>query len=142
MVDINYSVFIQMINFLLLIFILNILLYKPILKILDRRKEIYDQSQEEVRHLQETIEKKMADYEAKIQEAKIEAMKQRNEIAQEGAVIGKGIMDKARAEIDQRTGEFQAKLEEELDQARSILRSQSQRISVEIVEKVLGRSAQ
>lgn len=142
MVDINYSVFIQMVNFLLLIFILNILLYKPILKILDRRKEIYDQSQEEVKNLQQTIEKKMADYEAKIQEAKIEAMKQRNEIVQEGAVIGKDIMDKAKTEVDQRIGEFQAKLEENLNQAREILRNQSQRISVEIVEKILGRSAQ
>jgi len=39
MIDVNESLLIQMINFLLLIFLLNWLLYRPIRNILDKRKE-------------------------------------------------------------------------------------------------------
>jgi len=36
MVELNSTVWIQMANFLLLIFILNFLLYKPVLKIIEK----------------------------------------------------------------------------------------------------------
>ena len=39
MVSLDYSLGIQVVNFLLLIFILNLLLYKPILGMIDRRKK-------------------------------------------------------------------------------------------------------
>lgn len=142
MVSIDFTFIIQMINFLALIFILNFLLYKPLLKILGQRQEQMTASEEEVKNLNLTIEKRMAEYEAKIQKAKIEAMGQRNEIVQEGAAKGKEIIDAAKKEIAGMIDQFQQKLGAEMDQARSILHNQSRKISMEIAEKVLGRSIQ
>jgi F-type H+-transporting ATPase subunit b len=142
MVDINYTVFIQLANFLLLIWILNQVLYKPILRVMDRRKEILDKAQEEVKSVQETIDRRMAEYEDKIRLAKTEAMGQKGDLAKEGAAAAKVITDKAKGEIAGMMGEFQAKLEKELTSARELLRNQSLRISSEIAEKVLGRSIQ
>jgi len=42
MLNIDYTLIIQIANFLFLLFILNILLYKPIRKILSQRKEEMD----------------------------------------------------------------------------------------------------
>ncbi|MBP1720746.1 MAG: synthase chain, sodium ion specific [Deltaproteobacteria bacterium] len=140
MVDINSTLFIQIINFLALIFILNQLLYKPILQIMDRRKGIFDSTEAEIKRLQDTIDQKMAEYEAKIAQAKGEAMAQRGEIQKEGAEKGKEILDGARAEIQKMMDDFQIRLTQEVDGARTVLRSQSERISKEIAEKVLGRS--
>ena len=140
MVDINSTVFIQIVNFLALIFILNQLLYKPILQILDRRKGIFDSAEAEIKRLQDTIDQKVAEYEAKIAQAKSEAMAQRGEIQKEGAEKGKEILDGARAEIQKMMDDFQVRLTQEVDGARTVLRSQSERISKEIAEKVLGRS--
>ena len=142
MVDINSTVFIQLVNFLLLIWILNQVLYKPILRIMDRRKEILDKAQEEVKTVQETIDRRVAEYEEKIRAAKMEAMGQKGDLAKEGTEAAKAITDKAKAEIAGMMGEFQAKLEKELASARELLRNQSMRISSEIAEKVLGRSIQ
>jgi len=89
MVDINSTVFIQIINFLALIFILNQLLYKPILQIMERRKGIFDSAEAEIKRLQDTIDKKVAEYEARIAQAKGEAMAQRGEIQKEGAEKGR-----------------------------------------------------
>ena len=142
MVDIDSTLFIQLVLFLLLIWILNQVLYKPLLRIMDRRKEILDKAQEEVKNVQETIDRRVAEYEEKIRAAKMEAMGQKGDLAKEGAEAAKVITDKAKAEIAEMMGEFQAKLEKELAAAREILRNQSIRISSEIAEKVLGRSIQ
>jgi F-type H+-transporting ATPase subunit b len=142
MVSIDFTFFIQVINFLLMIFVLNLLLYKPILKILGKRQDQISASEEEVKDLNLTIEKRMAEYEAKIQKAKLEAMEQRNGILKEGADTGKKIMDEARADIVGMMEQFQEKLKSEMDQARNVLHNSSRRISMEIAEKVLGRSVQ
>lgn len=142
MVDIDYTLFIQLVLFLLLIWILNQVLYKPLLRIMDRRKEILDKAQEEVKTVQETIDRRVAEYEEKIRAAKMEAMGQKGDLAKEGTQAAKVITDKAKAEISGMMGEFQGKLEKELASARELLRNQSLRISSEIAEKVLGRSIQ
>ncbi|OPY05131.1 MAG: F0F1 ATP synthase subunit B [Syntrophaceae bacterium PtaB.Bin038] len=140
MVDIDYTLFIQLVLFLLLIWILNQVLYKPLLRIMERRKEILDKAQEEVKTVQETIDRRVAEYEEKIRAAKMEAMGQKGDLAKEGAEAAKVITDKAKAEIAVMMGEFQTRLEKELASARELLRNQSLRISSEIAEKVLGRS--
>ena len=142
MVDIDYTVFIQLFLFLLLIWILNQVLYKPLLQIMDRRKDILDKAQEEVKTVQETIDRRVAAYEEKIRSAKMEAMGQKGDLAKEGSEAAKVITDKAKGEIAGLMGEFQAKLEKELASARDLLRNQSRVISLEIAEKVLGRSIQ
>ena len=142
MVEIDYTVFIQLVLFLLLIWILNQVLYKPLLQIMDRRKGVLDKAQEEVKTVQETIDRRVAAYEEKIRSAKMEAMGQKGDLAKEGADAAKVITDKAKGEIAGLMADFQAKLEKELASARDLLRNQSRVISLEIAEKVLGRSIQ
>lgn len=142
MVEIDYTVFIQLVLFLLLIWILNQVLYKPLLQIMDRRKGVLDKAQEEVKTVQETIDRRVAAYEEKIRSAKMEAMGQKGDLAKEGADAAKVITDKAKGEIAGLMADFQAKLQKELASARDLLRNQSRVISLEIAEKVLGRSIQ
>ena len=142
MVSLNYTVFFQIINFVALIFILNALLYKPILSIIEKRKNQLQASEDEIKGLRETVDEKMAAYEEKLRQAKSQALEQKNEILKAGAETAKGFIESAREEIPRIMGEFNEKLGKELDDARRILTGQSQRISIEIAEKVLGRSVQ
>jgi len=141
-VSINYTVFVQMLNFIVLIFILNALLYKPIMGIIERRKNQLQASNDEIKSLRETVDQKMAAYEEKLRLAKSQAMEQKNEILKAGAETAKGFIEAAREEIPRIMGEFSEKLGRELDEARRILTGYSQQISIEIAEKVLGRSVQ
>ncbi len=74
--------------------------------------------------------------------AKLEAMEQRNAIVKEGADLAKSAIEAVRSEIPMLMEQFNAKMGREVDAARAILRSQSRKISVEIAEKLLGRSIQ
>jgi len=141
-VDINLTLFVQMANFLVLIVILNYLLYKPILAILDRRKMRLDESDGEIKRLNETVEKKAAEYEEKLRLAKQDALEKKGEILKEAADSAKAIIDERRSKIPAMLAEFQGKVGQEVEAARRILTDQSKKISSEIAEKVLGRSLQ
>ena len=140
MVSLDYSLGIQIINFLLLIFILNVLLYKPILGMIDRRKKQFEDSEAEIRRLQETVEQKMAAYEEKLRQAKATAVEQKNEIIRQGAEEAKTVIDAVRAEIPGMMEQFQTRMDGEIGAAKNILTDHSQQLSVQIAEKILGRS--
>ena len=140
MVSLDYSLGIQIINFILLIFILNRLLYKPLLGMIDRRKKQFEESEAEITRLKETVDQKMAAYEAQLHRAKVEAVEQKNEILRQGAEEAKAMIDAVRAEIPGLMEQFHARMEGEIGGAKKILTDQSQKLSVEIAEKVLGRS--
>jgi F-type H+-transporting ATPase subunit b len=138
-ISLDYSLGIQIVNFLLLIFILNVLLYKPILGMIDKRKKHFEDSEAEIRHLKETVEQKMAAYEEKLRQAKTAAVEQRNEIIRQGADEAEAIVDAVRSEIPGMMERFQARMDGEIRAARKILTDHSRQLSVEIAEKLLGR---
>jgi len=139
-VSLNYSLGIQIVNFILLIFILNLLLYKPILGMIDRRKRQLEESESEIKRLQQSVEQKMAAYEEKLRQAKAAAVEQKNEIIGQGAEEAKTVIEGVRAEFPGIMEQFHVKMDGEIAAAREILTNQSQKLSVEIAEKVLGRS--
>lgn len=138
----DYTLFIQMIIFLALVFVLNILLYKPILSIIDRRKKQLEESENEIKLFNESVEKRVVEYEEKLKQAKIKATELKKEIIQEGANQAKNIVDVVRNEIPVMAREFQQKMDKEVEKAKVILDSHSKELSVQIAQKVLGRSVQ
>ena len=131
-----------MINFLILVFVLNLLLYKPILGIMDKRKKLLQDTDDEIKRINLTIEERMSSYEEKVRMAKMDALNRKNDILKEGADRAKTVIDAARAEIPAMMEQFNKKINEEIADARHILTGQSQKISVDIAEKLLGRSIQ
>jgi len=139
-VSLDYSLGIQIINFVLLIFIMNRLLYKPLLGAIDKRKKQFAASEAEIKRLRETVDQKMAAYEEKLRQAKVDAVEQKNEIIRQGSEEAKAVIDAVRAELPGLMEQFQGRMAGEIDEAKRILTDQSQKLSVEIAEKVLGRS--
>jgi F-type H+-transporting ATPase subunit b len=139
-VSLDYSLGIQVINFVLLIFILNRLLYKPLLGMIDKRKQRFADSEAEIRRLRETVEHQMVAYEEKLLRAKAAAVEEKNEIIRKGAEEARAITDAVRAEIPGLMEQFQVRMGQEVGAAKRILAGHSQRLSIEIAEKVLGRS--
>ena len=142
MVELNSTLVIQMINFFLLIFLLNVFLYKPILKIIQKRNNLMNKSREETLSLHEAVDKKVAEYEEKLHQARMEAMNQRDQIKAEGVNAAAAIVEEAKNEVSTMVEGFRAKLEKEREEARTILRDRTKDIALEISEKILGRGMQ
>jgi len=138
----DFTLFVQMFAFIALIFILNYLLYKPILSIIDRRKKQLEEAENEIKLFKDSVNKKAAEYDEKLNKAKTSASDLKKDIINEGAQQAKSIVDTVRNEIPLMTQEFQKKMELEMQVARQILDGQSRKLSLEIAEKVLGRRMQ
>jgi len=142
MIELDYTLWIQMANFLVLMFLLHLLAYKPVLSLLDKREQHLKDLDGEVKSLEAEVDRKVEKYEEQLRDARQEAISQRSEIQQEGAGEGKAIIDKARGEVQRIVEDFKKKANEEMTDARNVLRSHAEKISVDISEKVLGRSIQ
>ncbi|MBN2568482.1 MAG: ATP synthase F0 subunit B [Deltaproteobacteria bacterium] len=142
MVELNSTLVIQMINFFILIFLLNFLLYKPILHIIQKRNNMLDKSREETLSLHEAVDKKISEYDEKLSRARVEAMHHRDQIRAEGVEAATEIIEQAKSEISTMVEEFKIKLEKEREEASIILRERTKDIAVEISEKILGRGIQ
>ncbi|GAB6270497.1 MAG: hypothetical protein STSR0003_03370 [Smithella sp.] len=138
----DLTLFVQMATFIALIFILNYLLYKPILSIIDRRKKQMDELESEIKLFNDSVNKKAAEYDEKLNKAKTSASDLKKEIIGEGTAQAKSIVDAVRNEIPLMSQEFQKKMDAEMQAARQILEGQSRKLSLEIAEKVLGRRVQ
>lgn len=135
----DLTLVVQMVLFLALIFVLNLLLYKPILSIIDRRKKQLEESENEIKLFNESVEKRVAEYEEKLKLAKLKASEQKKEIIQEGVNQAKNIVDVVRNEIPAIAREFQQKMNKEIEKAKAILDGRSKDLSLEIAQKILGR---
>ena len=138
----DYTLLIQIVTFLVLIYVLNFLLFKPILNIIDRRKKQLEESENEIKLFNNSVDKRASEYDEKLKQAKTNASELKKEIIKEGDDQAKSIVDIVRGEIPLMTQEFQKKMDKELQAARKILDNQSRKLSLEIAEKVLGRGVQ
>ena len=141
MVDINWTVIPQIINFLILIFALNIVCYKPIRKILLERKSKVDGLTITIESTTRESEDKDKAFGIGVRQARAKGQKEKEVLMQAAAeeekvIVGK-IMDKARedmavvkAQIAKDTGEVKAALEKEVDAFADA-----------ITQKILGRAA-
>lgn len=139
MINLDHTLLIQIVNFLLLILILHFILYKPIIKIIDKRAAQIASSGDEVNSLNKSVDEKIAAYEEKLRQARMEAAKQRDTMKEEGTERAKEIIEAAKSEISETIAGLKAKMEKERDDARSILLEGTKGIAREISEKVLGR---
>jgi F0F1-type ATP synthase, subunit b len=138
----DYTLLIQIVTFLVLIYVLNFLLFKPILNIIDRRKKQLEELENEIKLFNDSVDKRVSEYDEKLKQAKTNASELKKEIIKEGADQAKSIVDIVRGEIPLMTQEFQKKMDKEIQAARKILDNQSRKLSLEIAEKVLGRGVQ
>lgn len=109
-VDLNSSIFVQMIGFLILLFILDIILYKPILHNIAKRKKIIDDLHKDSDSIYTLIEDREKEYASKLSEAEAnakasynktieDALNQKNSLLKEETENAREIIEKKRKEI-------------------------------------------
>jgi F-type H+-transporting ATPase subunit b len=140
MVEINASLFIQIANFLILIWALNRFLYKPIRLILSQRKIRISGLEEGIKQTEVDMVKKDQALKLGLKEARENGMKARdafeNDARQEEMKLIEKINERARADL----AEIRDKVSKETQAARQILQKEIDGYADQISRKILGRS--
>jgi len=139
-ISLDWTIFLQFANFVILMAILNILLYRPLRKMLSSRRETIDGSKETVRSLEEQIEEKMTRYEEKLQAAKLQGNQEKAALRQAAATEEAGIIGSARDEATQRLQAVKDQVAAAAVTASQQLKGDAQGLAAEIATKIMGRA--
>ena len=139
MINLDITFIFQIVNFLVLMLVLNILLYKPMRKLLAGRAAEIAGGHAKAAELDSDVQEKMAEYETRLHDAKTKASEERG-ILKKGALAEETvILDQARKEAGDSVSALKKRVAKEAADAREFLREQTASLSLEICEKVLGR---
>ena len=139
MIDIDITFLYQIAGFIALYFILNTLLYKPVLNTLEERYKKGKGKKKEALDLETGLRKRLLDYENRLNEAKVKAQEEQLRLKQEGLDKERDILENARKNSQAGFLEAKTKLEGEAKSALSRLKEESKTISKDIAEKILNR---
>lgn len=140
MIELNLAFFAQLLNFIVLIFVLNTFLYKPIRKVLSDRRQVIDSAREKAVSVDLEVQEKMALYEARLREVKAEAANMRATALKQAQAEESTLLEAARQEAMARLGTIRSRIAAESSEAKKMLAVQADALSGEICEKILGRS--
>lgn len=140
MINIDLAFVIQLINFLVLLAVLNVLLYKPIRKVLAERHGKIADAKSRAEGVDQDVQVKMAEYEARLKEMKSGAADERGALVKEAQAEEATILEAARKDASATLAAIKERVAKEAADARTILQEQAKLLSVDICEKVLGRS--
>ena len=117
MIDINIAFFFQLANFIVLIFILNALLLKPVPKHLSARDAKIKGSHDEAKENADRAEQLLASFESELAEARVKANQAFSSFQQEGVAEQRAKLATAKDEAQQKLDQLNAKLKEATQQA-------------------------
>jgi F-type H+-transporting ATPase subunit b len=139
-IELNLSFVIQLINFGILVLVLNVFLYKPIRKVLADRRQVIDSAREKTVSVDAEVQGKMAQYEARLHAAKAEAGTRRAEALKLAQVEETAVLEKARKQASESLASIRQRVAKEAGEARELLKKQAEVLSGDICEKILGRN--
>jgi F-type H+-transporting ATPase subunit b len=139
MVDVSFTMIVQWINFGLLLFLLYILLYKPLMDFLDKRgKKIASNIEEALNNKEESL-KMLEDYKSKMRDIQVEADKVFDAVRKKAEEEKHTIMESAHAESRQIIDSAKAEIKREAAKAQTELKAHVSSLIISCSEKVLER---
>ncbi|MBW1721430.1 MAG: hypothetical protein JRH13_00200 [Deltaproteobacteria bacterium] len=136
----DYTLFIQIANFLVLLFLLNIFLYRPIRGMLRKREEEMGSFQGSIDQFLEKFSRYQQELEANILGTRREGYQAKENIKSEGLEEERGMLQKASSTANERIEKAKQEIEQSMEKVRRALEEEVGAFSRELAEKVLGRS--
>ena len=136
------SVIIQIISFLILLFLLNLLVYKPVRGILEKRKEEMDTSFRQTDEWKRKIEKYSSEIEENIDSTRKQGVKERIDLRNQGISTEKELLHDAYSQVEASLAGAKNDIRDKINNARVLLQDEMESFSHELAEKILGRNLQ
>lgn len=140
MLDIDISLPIQIINFLFLVIVLNAILYRPLRKVMQERREMMGNLDREIENLKKSANQKLEDFKAKLQDANLKGNKEREALKTEALAEEKQLTGKAREDGEAYKSKVASEVEQDIVKARTELKGQVSMFASEIAAKIMGRA--
>jgi len=140
MVSVDGSVFIQIINFLLLIWLLNMVLYKPIRNILKERNERIANLETSVQKCTADAESSESNYKEGLDQARKRGLDQKNKLIQEAVEHERALVSDLNQKAMKEMEQIKQRIQSDVGKAKMKLAEEIESFAQAIGQKILGRA--
>lgn len=141
-IDLDGTVFVQLAMFFIAFFALYVLVFKPMVALLDARDLAIEGAKDEAKHLDAEVLEKQASFEAQLKRVQSTSGEERERLRAEGQELERKLLETVRVETTQLLNDAKAQLDSESAAARSELTAQRPELARIIASRVLGREVQ
>ena len=140
MIELNWTLLLQFVNFMILMAALNALLFKPLRAALQARRDTIQGSKAKVQDLDEQVQAQIARYEAQLQDARMQGGEERLALRKTAQDEETRILGGANKKSAEKLQSIKEQIQEEASTARQALRDETEALAKSIAGKVLGRA--
>jgi F-type H+-transporting ATPase subunit b len=140
LIDVNRTLVVQLVSFLLLLAVLYKLLYQPVLAALEGRSVAIQQQLAEAQAAREEAQRQLGAMEERIRAAQAEAQGLRERALREAAELRERLSAEARQEAARLVETAQAQVGQEVRRARAALRAEVGELATQIAERLVRKS--
>ena len=139
MIDIDWTLLAQLINFLLLVFLLNLVLFRPIRKAMRERQAKLLADEAAANRLEMESQGLSDEIKEKLAAARRDGAGQREALKQEGSQAEASLLEEVKRQVDQEWAQVEKKIKADMAKARDSLKKQAKSFAQLLAAKVLGR---
>jgi len=140
MIELDWTLFVQILNFLVLVFLLNMVLFRPIRKILRERQARLNMFEEDISGLGNNRQGILGEVDEQLTAARRAGLGLRENLRLEGSQVEGSLLEQVKKEVDAEWTKVEAKIKKDVAKAREALRTQAQDFATALATKILGRT--
>ncbi|HKA17306.1 MAG TPA: ATP synthase F0 subunit B [Blastocatellia bacterium] len=134
------SLIVVLVLFVIFVFSLNRLLFRPVGRVLDERETLIEGAGNEARAARRMYDAKLAEYEATIRQARAEGYHLAEQQRAAALDARQRVIDEAKAQAHDQIDGAKQEIEQQVVRVRATLESESRQIAERISRTVLGRT--
>lgn len=139
LISINETLIVQIISFLIFLFVINRIMFQPLLKTRGDRDQHLNQIARDIVQAKENVEQYTSELEERRNTIRSEAFEINKELEAVGNQEATDIVDAAVKEVSTIREDTTQKLEAEIAEARKQVQNESEPLAIQIMEKILDR---
>lgn len=139
LISINATFIVQLVSFLIFLYLMNRIMFRPLLNTISKRNDYIDEVNEEIRTGSDHLDELMAELDLERSQVIKEAGLEVNTLETEGDQHASMLIEDARQQIATLRQETEQQVNDQVQQARQALADEVDAITVTIMENILHR---
>ena len=139
MISINVTLIVQVIQFLIFVFILNRLMFRPLLKVINDREGYTQKAKSEIKDFEIKIGQLKEEFASKSDAARKEATKERSVLRGQSVTQAGEFIEESRKEVDSIKEKTAKEVEKQVNKTQPLLHDQAVSLAEVIMEQIIGR---
>lgn len=139
MIDLDYTFFVQLVNFLIILTVLNLILYRPIRGIIKKRAEVMSEKLSTIEGFTSEAQEKLENYQNALSGARTEAQQIRINLREEGASVEADVLAQAGSQAAEKIAAAKVDIESQKQTALKSLQGAVSNYAKSVATKVLDK---